>query len=86
MIMIGPELDSYVPIGDEPLETLERIWQRAQSKRKELERAAEEEINKYVQGLNDTAEDATGTQTAQSESELVSPEKVAPSEDSETGT
>ena len=84
MLMIGPDLDSYVLIGDEPLETLDRIWQRAQSKRRELERAAEEEINKYFHSPNDTAEIATGNQSTQSESEIVSPEEAAPSEDSKT--
>jgi 20S proteasome alpha/beta subunit len=94
MLIIGPDLDSYIKIGDEPLETLERIWQRAQSKRKELEREAEEEINKYVKSLDEagadkqetTDADAAGTQITQPENDLGSPEKDAPSKDTENGT
>jgi hypothetical protein len=55
MLMIGPELGSYITIGEEPLQTLEQIWQKAQTKRKELEKEAQEEINKYVQSLTDAS-------------------------------
>ena len=82
MLMIGPELGSYISIGDEPLATLERIWQKAQAKRKELEREAQEEVNKYVQILTEASnaqesppvpEVGGETQAPQAKSELAAP-------------
>jgi len=55
MLTIGPELGSYTAIGPEPMAKCLEIWNRAQTKRLELEREAEEEINHYVQGIIDAA-------------------------------
>lgn len=84
MVMIGPDLGSYITIGDEPLQVLEQIWQHAQTKRKELEREAQEEINKYLQSLTDasTAQEAPSPPDVEHEAKVADAE-LAPSEQPE---
>jgi hypothetical protein len=76
MLMMGPELGASIQIGETALTKLSEIWNKAQLKRKELEREAEEEIKQYVQSLADAAtpkdqaaapDDGSGTQTADQE-------------------
>jgi len=82
MLMIGPELGSYITIGEEPLQTLEQIWQKAQTKRKELEKEAQEEINKYLQSLIDasTAQESPSVPEVGQDAQAVNPAEPAPAE------
>lgn len=90
MLTIGPQLGSYVPIGEDALKKCSEIWDNAQAKRKELELEAEKEINHYVQGIVDAStaqkqaalpQDSSGTKPADEEKpaapeEHPQPEKI----------
>ena len=76
MLMIGPDLGSYVTIREDALKKCSDIWDKAQDKRRELEQEAEKEIINYVQSISDTStppeqaalpEDSSGTKAADEE-------------------
>lgn len=51
MLTIGPQLGSYLPIGDHVIRKLEMIYNETQQTIRKAEEAAEGNINAYVKEL-----------------------------------
>jgi hypothetical protein len=64
MLMIGPALGSYFPIGDHVLGKLKDIYEGLQVRDRESQAIARVEVNKYVEELNKQSEATSGEQTA----------------------